>query len=79
MTKCLWNFAQHMLVRRRFTTTAARVSVGDALLAQLERVVHRVTTNASILDRHGDDESHHPSVPPSAVVYAQQERQEQLM
>ena len=59
-----------MLVRRRFTTTAARVSVGDALLAQLERVVHRVTTNASILDRHGDDESHHPSVPPSAVVYA---------
>ena len=54
----------------RTYTSLTRVSVGDALLAQLERVAHRVTTNASILDRHGDDESHHPSVPPSAVVYA---------
>lgn len=57
-------------VGRRFSTAARVVTVGDALLARLERVAHRVSTNRSILDRHGDDESHHPSVPPSAVVYA---------
>ena len=45
-------------------------ALDDALLARLERAAHRVTTNASIVDRHGDDESHHPSIPPAAVVYA---------
>ena len=52
---------------REFSTHPARVS--DGLLASLERCA-RVSTNPSILDRHGDDESHHPSVPPAAVVFA---------
>ena len=56
-----------MQLRRRFSTQPA---VCDALLQRLERVSNRVTTNASIVDRHGDDESHHKSVPPEAVVYA---------
>lgn len=47
-----------------------RLAVSDALLSRLEGIAARVTTNASILHRHGDDESHHPSVPPEAVVYA---------
>ena len=29
----------------------------------------RVSTNASVRDRHGRDESHHPSHPPDAVVF----------
>jgi D-lactate dehydrogenase (cytochrome) len=36
---------------------------------QLEAIC-RVSTNPSILDRHGDDESHHAALPPSAVAYA---------
>jgi len=47
-----------------------RAAVGDVLLARLEAISNRVTTNCSILHRHGDDESHHTSVPPEAVVYA---------
>ena len=52
-------------LRRRYSRLT------DALLHRLEGSCSRVTTNASILDRHGDDESHHPSVPPEAVAYAQ--------
>jgi D-lactate dehydrogenase (cytochrome) len=47
-----------------------RARVDDVLLSRLERAASRVTTNASIRDRHGDDESHHASVPPECVVYA---------
>ena len=54
--------------RRRFSTAVAPLA--DSLLSRLEAVC-RVSTNASILDRHGDDESHHPSQPPDAVAYAQ--------
>jgi D-lactate dehydrogenase (cytochrome) len=39
------------------------------MLNQLEAIC-RVSTNPSILSRHGDDESHHPALPPSAVAYA---------
>ena len=60
--------------RRRFSTMQRHDTkykhVTDKLLSHLERACHRVTTNASILHRHGDDESHHPSVPPEVVVYA---------
>lgn len=56
--------------RRLFSTVRAAAALDDALMSRLERAAHRVTTNASIVDRHGDDESHHPSVPPQAVVYA---------
>ena len=44
--------------------------LAEPLLARLERSCARVSTNHSILDRHGDDESYHPSVPPDAVAYA---------
>lgn len=47
-----------------------RRPISDVLLSRLERACHRVTTNASILARHGDDESYHSSVPPEAVAYA---------
>jgi D-lactate dehydrogenase (cytochrome) len=39
-------------------------------LSKLESLCNRVTTNATILDRHGDDESHQPAVAPEAVAYA---------
>lgn len=55
-------------LRRFFSSQRALVS--DGLLSRLESVANRVTTNPSLLDRHGDDESHHASVPPEAVVYA---------
>ena len=42
----------------------------DAALARIERACARVSTNPTILDRHGDDESYHPSVPPDAVAFA---------
>ena len=43
----------------------------DELLAVLRLIVgERVTTTAAILDRHGRDESFHPSMPPDAVVFA---------
>jgi D-lactate dehydrogenase (cytochrome) len=43
----------------------------DELLAVLRQIVgERVTTTAAILDRHGRDESFHPSMPPDAVVFA---------
>ena len=54
----------------RLLSTRAKARVTDALLSQLEGVCNRVTTNASILSRHGDDESYHPAVPPEAVAYA---------
>ena len=70
-SKKLW----HIPRTAAHSCTAAFSSVASshldtATLQRLERVAHRVTTNASICDRHGDDESHHKSVPPSAVVYA---------
>ena len=43
----------------------------DELLAVLRQIVgERLTTTAAILDRHGRDESFHPSMPPDAVVFA---------
>ena len=64
-------FRQCSSVVRTFSSAAARPTpVSDGLLTRLESAAHRVTTNASLLDRHGDDESHHASVPPDAVVYA---------
>ena len=56
------------VLRRAFSSQPATVT--DGLLSQLESVAARVTTNASLRERHGDDESHHPCVPPEAVVYA---------
>lgn len=38
-------------------------------MSRLEGIC-RVSANPSILDRHGDDESHHPALPPSAVAFA---------
>ena len=57
------------MFRRRFSTATLAVPLGDALMSRLEAAC-RVSTNASILDRHGDDESHHPAQPPAAVAYA---------
>ena len=61
--------AVHRSARRAFSTEPARY-VSDGLLTRLEAVANRVTTNASLCERHGDDESHHACVPPEAVVYA---------
>lgn len=55
---------------RAFSAQPAPRVVTDQLLERLERVAQRVTTNASICERHGDDESHHSAVPPEVVVYA---------
>ena len=51
---------------RRHSTAAP---LTDAVLTRLERIC-RVSTNPNILDRHGDDESHHPAMPPSVVAFA---------
>ena len=59
-----------MMMRSARRAFSQRAALSDALLSRLESVANRVTTNPSLLDRHGDDESHHPSVPPEAVVYA---------
>jgi D-lactate dehydrogenase (cytochrome) len=56
-------------VARSFSTQTA-AGVSDALLSRLEAAAARVSTNKHVCDRHGDDESHHKSVPPQAVVYA---------
>ena len=64
------------LLRRRFSSAAAPLA--DAVLSRLEAAC-RVTTNASILDRHGDDESHHPSQPPSVVAFARSTEQVQAI
>jgi D-lactate dehydrogenase (cytochrome) len=50
--------------------SAASVTVSDATLSKLDSLCNRVTTNTTILDRHGDDESHQPVVAPEAVAYA---------
>ena len=65
MVKMVFN-PLRTLARREFSSAP----LSDGLLGRLERAASRVSTNPSILDRHGDDESHHQSVPPSAVVYA---------
>ena len=52
-------------------TAQAASAFDDELLAVLRQIVgERVTTTAAILDRHGRDESFHPSMPPDAVVFA---------
>ena len=63
------------LLRRRFSSAAP---LADAVLSRLETAC-RVTTNASILDRHGDDESHHPSQPPAVVAFARSTEQVQAI
>jgi D-lactate dehydrogenase (cytochrome) len=42
----------------------------DALVNALMRVCPEVSVNQSIRHRHGDDESHHPAVPPDVVAFA---------
>lgn len=69
-TNAIFISIQSMMRRRLFSTAVQPTRVGDALLQQLGRVANRVTTNASIVHRHGDDESHHSAVPPEAVVHA---------
>ena len=51
--------------RRALSSAAA---VDDRLLASLEAVCD-TSTNASILARHGKDESHHACVPPDVVAF----------
>ena len=51
--------------RRGLSSAAA---VDDRLLASLEAVCD-TSTNASILARHGKDESHHACVPPDVVAF----------
>lgn len=62
-------------LRRRFSSAAP---LADAVLSRLEAAC-RVTTNSSILDRHGDDESHHPSQPPAVVAFARSTEQVQAI
>ena len=52
-------------MRRALSSAAA---VDDRLLASLEAVCD-TSTNASILARHGKDESHHACVPPDVVAF----------
>ncbi|KAL1524279.1 hypothetical protein AB1Y20_019182 [Prymnesium parvum] len=56
--------------RRPWPDSRGLCSVPDRLLARIERVCHRISTNASILERHGDDESYHPALPPDVVAFA---------
>jgi D-lactate dehydrogenase (cytochrome) len=42
----------------------------DGLLSALGRACGEVSVNESVRYRHGDDESHHPAVPPDAVAFA---------
>ncbi|KAG8463319.1 hypothetical protein KFE25_004830 [Diacronema lutheri] len=49
--------------------------VTDALAERLGRACARVSTNLSIRDRHGDDESYHAAMPPDVVAYAACERE----
>ena len=61
------SMSMSMLRARRFSTQLA-APLGDAVLSRLEAAC-RVSTNGSILDRHGDDESHHPSQPPAVRCF----------
>ncbi len=54
-----------MLANRRTKDTDGLVTELVALLG-----AERVSTNAGILERHGRDESYHPSVAPDVVVFA---------
>ena len=54
----LTSAARTLLTRRRFSSSAAPLA--DAVHSRLGAIC-RVTTNASVLDRRGGDESHHPS------------------
>jgi hypothetical protein len=42
--------------------------VGDGFIERLGRACARVSTNGSILQRHGDDESHHVSAPSASPL-----------
>src|ERR1700754_2034692 len=54
-----------MLANRRTKDAAGLVEELIALLG-----AEQVSTNANILERHGRDESYHPSVAPDVVVFA---------
>ncbi len=44
----------------------------DATIAELRKLLgDRLSTAPAVRDRHGKDESYHPSVPPDAVAFAQ--------
>ena len=50
----------------------SRVTLDPALVEQLKALLgDRLSTNPSILDQHGRDESYHPAVPPDAVAFAE--------
>ena len=51
----LTSAARTLLTRRHCYSSAAPLA--DAVLSRLDAIC-RVTTNASVLDRHGDDEAH---------------------
>ena len=44
--------------------------VTDSFAARLAALV-KTSTNRDVCARHGDDESHHPAVPPDVVAFAQ--------
>ena len=54
-----------MLANRRTKDAAGLVEELIALLG-----AEQVSTNANILERHGRDESYHPSVAPDVVAFA---------
>lgn len=58
------------LLRGRGLSTVRAPVLDEGLLRRLEGVC-RVSTNPSILQRHGDDESHHVPIPPAAVAFPQ--------
>ena len=58
------------VARRSFSTQSA--------INSLERVA-RVSLNANICERHGDDESHHRAVAPEAVVYVRSTEEAQAV
>ena len=58
------------VARRSFSTQSA--------IPSLERVA-RVSLNANICERHGDDESHHRAVAPEAVVYVRSTEEAQAV